>query len=43
MNILHAIEQTPHLALADKTVKSTDVEVAVAGGLEREPVGEAGW
>jgi hypothetical protein len=34
MNILHAIEQTPHLALADKTVKSTDVEVAVATGGE---------
>jgi hypothetical protein len=30
MNILHAIEQTPPPALADKTVKSTDVEAAIA-------------
>jgi hypothetical protein len=30
MNILQTIEQTPPLALADKTVKSTDVEAAVA-------------
>jgi hypothetical protein len=30
MNILQAIEQTPPPALADKTVKSTDVEAAVA-------------
>jgi hypothetical protein len=30
MNILHAIEQTPPLASADKTVKSTYVEAAIA-------------
>jgi hypothetical protein len=30
MNILHEIEQTPPLASTDKTVKSTDVEAAVA-------------
>jgi hypothetical protein len=30
MNILHAIEQTPPPASADKTAKSTDVEAAVA-------------
>jgi hypothetical protein len=30
MNILQAIEQTPPPASADKTVKSTDVEAAVA-------------
>jgi hypothetical protein len=29
MNILQAIEQTPYPASADKTVKSTDVEVVV--------------
>jgi hypothetical protein len=30
VNILHAIEQTPPPASVDKTVKSTDVEAAVA-------------
>jgi hypothetical protein len=30
MNILHAIEQTPPPSSADKTVKSTNVEAAVA-------------
>jgi hypothetical protein len=30
MNILHAIEQTPPPASADKTVKSTDAEAVIA-------------
>jgi hypothetical protein len=34
MNILHAIEKTPPLASADKTIKSTDAEAAVATEVE---------